>query len=369
MPRIKFRSTRLGARITRKLSRYWPAHLKNPFGLLLRIVRSRDKAALFALWTFLLTLLAIPLDLIFYQYEKKRLKQTATRKHPVIFICGPARSGTTITHQLLVGSLPLSYFSNLITIFPQSPLTAYRLFRRWLSRPGVGTESFYGKTLSLSGPNDADPVWNRWVELDATFNRTRLSADNAQSMAEFFRAFETSEGQPIVCKNNKLLAFASTVNEHVENAWFICLSRDPVYLAQSLLIAARTLQGDASAGYGLAETGADHTQAPSAHDDERSDAVAVAVERVRYNQHLIEKQRSAIGPDRFWVVGYEDVCDNPTELVQRVAREILNIELDEQQLQEKIPALRNGNRINLPQAEFDQIRACFEGESRATGTQ
>lgn len=360
----KVRASRLGVRISAKLARYWPAHLKNPFGLLWRIVRSGDRTALFALWTFVLTLLAIPLDLVFYQYEKKRLKQVAARKHPIIFICGPARSGTTITHQLLVGSLPVSYFSNLITIFPQSPLTAYSLFRRWLRRPAVGTESFYGKTQSLSGPNDADPVWNRWVELDSASNRTKLTADSADQMAEFFRAFEISEGRPIVCKNNKLLAFASVVNEHVENAWFICLTREPSYLAQSLLIAARTLQGDASAGYGLADTSDNR----DGEVDLKKDPIAVAVERVHYNQRLIQDQQNRIGRDRFWIVNYEDVCENPTDLVNRVATEILQTDLDQQQLKANVPKLRNGNSVKLAQDEFDQIRACFEPEKPSTST-
>lgn len=345
--------------------RYWPTHLKNPFGLLARILKSGDRAALFTVWAFGLTLLAVPLDLILCWFERRRLRSNTLdrRQQPIIFICGPARSGTTITHQLLVGSLQVSYFSNLTAIFPRAPLTAYRLFRRWRSRPAVGTRSFYGKTSSMSGPNDADHIWNRWVDIDSTLSRTLLSATGGKRMAEFFRVFEQCEGQPIVCKNNKLLAFASDVDKHVENAWYICLNRDPLYLAQSLVIAASALIGDASAGYGLADA-TKHSDGTDEHDGANDsdsfdsiDPLSVAVDRVLYNQRLIEKQREAIGSDRFWVVDYEALCENPEQLVQRVATEILKIEISDNDIAARVPQLVNGNKIKLPQAEFDRLDA------------
>jgi len=331
------------------LGRYWPAHLGNPAGLLVRLIKSRNRAAFYTLWVFILTLLAVPFDLVMSWFEKKRIIQAKARSQPIIFICGPARSGTTITHQLMVGSLPVSYLSNLTAVFPRAPITAYRLFKRWRGSPNIGTESFYGKTATMSGPNDADHIWNRWVRPDATMYRTRLDESGGNAMSQFFRAFEELEGRPIVCKNNKLLAFATEVDQYVENAWYICLSRDPLYLAQSLIIAAETLQGDATAGYGLGET-----KSPSC--DPQQDAISVAIDRVRYNQRLIEQQRDSIGADRFWVVHYEDLCENPQRLIERVSTEILKLDADSSAVNRSLPSLKNGNRTKLPGPEFEKLK-------------
>lgn len=339
------------------IGRYWPAHIKNPFGLIYRILTSGDRAALYTLMAFGLTILAIPLDIVMSFFERKRLENTSPRKHPIIFICGPARSGTTITHQLLVGTLPLAYVSNLTAVFPRSPLTAYRWFKRFRTPPAVGTQSFYGKTASMSGPNDADHIWNRWVGLDEGLNRTVLTEEAGKSSAEFFRAFENCEQKPIVCKNNKLLAFASHIDKYVDNAWYICLSRDPVYLAQSQIIAATALVGDATAGYGLSDTSEDKVA-------DNDDAVNNSVNRVNYNRALIESQREKIG-ERFWVVNYEDVCDSPEQLVARVAKEILEIDLSDAELKERVPKLANGNRVKLPQAEFDRLKTHFEADTNS----
>ena len=70
-------------------------------------------------------------------------------------------------------------------------------------------------------------------------------------MVRFFNAFEAWSGLPLVAKNNNLNASASLVAEVLPDCYFLCLTREPVFLARALLRARRDIHGREDLGYGL----------------------------------------------------------------------------------------------------------------------
>ena len=78
----------------------------------------------------------------------------------------PARRGRRFVCQTLVRHLLVSHFTNLTSLFPAAPLTATRLFSRFLAEPVSEYRSFYGRTTRLSGLNDALYLWDRWLGAD-----------------------------------------------------------------------------------------------------------------------------------------------------------------------------------------------------------
>src|SRR5262249_45460471 len=98
------------------LHRYVPAHFHDPVGLALRLVGTGDPAAWFAMGAAAAGVAAAPLDAALSPLERRFVAKAAARgpaRHPLILICGPPRSGTTIVYQTLINHLPLAYFSNL----------------------------------------------------------------------------------------------------------------------------------------------------------------------------------------------------------------------------------------------------------------
>ena len=91
------------------LDRFIPSHVNDPFGLIRRMLTSGKKAASFTLWLTAAGIVATPLDWLLQRFEpgiRKKLRNTNSGPH--IFICGPARSGTTLVYQVLANNLDLS---------------------------------------------------------------------------------------------------------------------------------------------------------------------------------------------------------------------------------------------------------------------
>lgn len=320
----------LWSRIRQSLSRFVPAHVNDPFGLVRRMLASGKKAASFTLWLTALGVLLTPLDKILQFVEQRLIKRgdgkrgdgrdeeaatTDNRPGPFLFVCGPARSGTTLMYQVLADNLDVTYARNLTVLFSRSPVLASRLFARRDGRAEHRNyENYYGKTSGMQAPSEANHLWNQWIDADSSGFRTRLTPAGAARMKDFLTRFSLSEKLPVICKNNNANAFADTIDAHLDNCHFICLRREPVYLAQSLLRAREEINGNIEQSYGVVDT---DDSAPT------SDPVVQVAKQVRYLDRLAEEQQARIGKDRFWIVAYEDFCRDPGALVERVRTDVL----------------------------------------------
>jgi hypothetical protein len=296
--------------------RYVPAHFHDPFGLALRLVRSGDPAALFAMAAAAGGVAATPADLALAPFERRLTMSANSSRHPLILICGAPRSGTTVVYQTLVNHLPVAYFSNLTALFPRSPLAAQRLLGRFVAKPRAGYRSFYGRTEGLAGTNDALFLWDRWLGGDRTSAPDHIDEARKHQMRQFFAACDRQFDRPLLNKNNSLNLSAHLVAECLPQAHFICMTRNPRQLAQSLYRARCDIHGAPGASYGIA--------APSTPDG--GDPIRSVCAQAAYYDEVNERQRLRLGDEQFWLTSYEEFCRAPGELVRRVAREVLGAE-------------------------------------------
>lgn len=301
----------MGAR--QLLHRYVPAHFHDPAGLAVRLIRTGNPAAHFAMGAAAAGIAAAPLDLFLAPWENRLVASAASSgraRHPLVLICGAPRTGTTVVYQTLVSHLPVRYFSNLTALFPRSPLVVERLFGR-LARPATAKyQSYYGRTAGMAGTNDALYLWDRWLGSDRDRPPGLLTEAQRRSMKRFFDAADHFFNQPLINKNNNLILSAHLVAEALPHARFICLTRRPRDLAQSLYRARCDIHGTPDAPYGPAEAGA-------------VDAVESVCRQVTYFDRLVDEQQRRIGAERFRVVPYESFCRDPGALVERVASDEL----------------------------------------------
>lgn len=294
--------------LRRALHRIVPTNFHDPFGLAGRLLRTRDPAALSAMKYAALCAIATPLDMALAPWERRRYSRAVAPERPLIFVCGPPRSGTTIVALTLLRELPLAHISNLTSIFPRAPLTATRLFGPRFGRAPIGDASFYGRVAGLSSPNDGLHLWDRWLGADRTRVPRQLTHEAAEGMQRFFGALEEAARRPVLNKCNYLNLVANLVAEVLPTSRFICLTRNPLDLAQSLYQARLTIHGNPRIPYG-------HTSSASLEEA----PVASVCRQVRYHKQLQERQQHQIGADRFRVLRYEDFCQNPNEIVRAVA--------------------------------------------------
>lgn len=333
------------------LHTFVPSHFDDPVGLAGRMVRSGDRAAIYAMATAALGMAATPLDLVLQVAEKRRYRKAPQPELPLIFVCGPPRSGTTVVAQVLIKNLPVAYINNLTAIFPRSPVVANVIFGKLIKRREIEYRSYYGRTLHLSGPNDGLYLWDRWFGKDRKRVPSGVSELQRREMVAFFGAFEQVFKLPLVTKNNSLNTFAHLVASALDNAYFICLTREAPYLAQSLLKARVEMYGDQKRWYGVEDP---ERRGLSESGDEEIDPIEDVCRQVVFHDRVTREQHKLIGADRFWVIRYEDFCERPGALVERVSREILGQPVDFSKIEAASP-FEAANQVKLEAEVFERI--------------
>lgn len=332
------------------LHRYVSTQFHDPVGLFIRLLRTGHPAAYFAMATAGLGIILTPLDILLQIFEKRLYENASPPRLPLIFVCGAPRTGSTFFTQVLINNLPVNFLNNLTSIFPLSPLTANRLFGRFLM-PGILTyASYYGKSVNFSGPNDALYIWDRWFGEDRAVIPTGLSPADRENMIRFFGAWEQFFQKPLINKNNSLNTYANLVAEVFENACFICMTRDPLYLAQSLLNARMDIHGNIHTPYGI-------DSPHHAHPDNYIESVC---EQVLFYEQVTKEQQAIIGEDRFWIVQYEEFCRHPEDIIKRVSEEILGLQISIEDLKAKLKPFVISNAIKMDLATFEALKQTLE---------
>ncbi|WP_149277691.1 sulfotransferase [Pareuzebyella sediminis] len=338
------------------ISKIIPSNFTNLFGLAKKLLFSKNPAGRAAMLYSLLGILMIPLDWIFQFFEKRLYRKANEPEYPLILVCGPPRSGTTLVAQVLIKHLPVYYFNNLTSIFPNSPIVANKIFGRFLKKGNkdVYFKSLYGRTPELWAPNDALYLWDRWTEVHRNTIPKTISPKNKLKMQQFFGAVENYSGLPLVNKNNRLNTFANLVAETMDTAYFICLDRDPVYLAQSELIASRFIHGNEKVPYGVRF---DEKNEPT--KDQHVDPIQQVCDQVLRHKKMMREQERLIGKERFIIVPYEEFCAKPAEWVSEISNRILGQKLGTEELEKILPAFKRSNTRKIENKELNEIKKKF----------
>ncbi len=333
------------------INNYLPSNLKNVLGLAWRLIFKGKPAGRAAMVYSAIGLVLVPIDIFLSIFERRLYRNSKGNKHAQIFVCGPPRSGTTVVAQCLMKYLPVFYLSNLTSLFPRSPIMANKLLGWVFKTPPdeLPLRSFYGRTTKLSYPNDALYIWDRWTNSNRETVPTHFSEEAKRNMFEFFSALEEYSEQALLNKNNSLNTFAQLVAEVLPNSYFICLDRDPIYLAQSHFIARKFIHGDESTPYGIL---GDSTPAEDPIDD--------ICKQVNFHKRCALRQQRKIGSDRFLILSYEDFCARPAHWICKLSEQILGRKLDRNNLSTKLTPLKIANHCKIDPLVFAKIKRRME---------
>ena len=291
-----------------------PSHFNDPASLALRIIRSRDPAAYSAVFHAALQALLMTVDLALGPLENKLYKRAKPPTLPIIFVVGAPRSGTTVFTQALISSLPIAYLNNLSALFPHAPILASKSVSRPFRNKQVECKSYYGKSRKWYGPHDSHYLWDRWLGSDRTLVPTKLPAGIPQQIESFFGAFEAAFQRPLATKNNMLNTCAHLIAPVLPTAVFVCVRRNPLYLAQSLLMARREIHGSDSIPYGLDD--------PRRRKHPEGDGFESVCRQIVYHRRQESLQIERIGADRFLIVEYEDFCREPRAILRQLVERV-----------------------------------------------
>ena len=197
--------------------------------------------------------------------EGKVMERFKQPDHPVVFIMGCARSGTTLLLQYLAATGAFSYPSNLIARFYNAPYIGARIQQEILtdSEYDCGGEltggntyvsgdfsSCLGKTKGLLSPSEFWYFWRRFVppqEIQSYAEDTLGTLDMRSFVAEI-SALESVRGLPVLMKGLYLNWNIKFLSQLFDKAVFIHIHRHPLYNMHSLLRARARFFGGKTPG-------------------------------------------------------------------------------------------------------------------------
>lgn len=319
---------------------------------MLRVLGSRDAAAYSALFNAAGQALMTPLDMALSPLENRLYRRAEPPTLPIILVAGAPRSGTTLFTQTLISSLPLAYLNNLSAMFPRAPVLVNNCVPRPFRNEQIECKNYYGKSRNWYGPNDSLYLWDRWLGSDRTLVPSELQAGVPQQIQQFFGAFEAAFQRPLVAKNNALNTFAHLIAQVLPTAVFLCIRRDPLYLAQSLLIARRHIHGSDSVPYGLDD--------PQRRGQQEVDIFESVCRQVAYHRRQEALQVERVGADRFLIVGYEEFCRDPGAFVRRIADRSFGHQAWNDERWEALRPLHPSVSRKLSAQEFDRLKQALD---------
>ncbi len=328
---------------------YVPAVTSSPLTLAARLLLHKNPAARSALFLAAGGVALSPLDYLLSRFERYDFAAREIQSPRLMLVCGPPRSGTTLVSQFLINHLEVSYINNLSSLFPRAPLLANRALCKWVKPKPASYSAYYGRSRHLSGTNDGLHIWDRWLGPDRSSTPRELAPGAVEDMPGFFSAWQTLYGIPTVNKVNRLFSCIDLVAPVLPDSYFVCLRRDPVMLAQSLLIARKEISGNLHQVYGLRHEDIDET-----------DPVEDVCRQVIYYQNLTLSLQQGQYGDRVTVLDYEQFCDNPQKLLTLLETNVgypLN-RRDHTEIKHRFEVSR---RRRVSEAEFEQLQHRLAG--------
>lgn len=285
------------------------------------MLASGNRAAYGALFREGLQLVAGPVDFVLRPFEKRRLSRVQENNQPLVLIVGAPRSGTTLVYQTLAHYLDVTHPPNISAVLKRSPITAARLQRRFGSSSTPRFENYYGQTSHLSGCNDAFSIWNRWLGEDRYQPRQTLTDDESADMRQFFNAWTNAFNKPFLNKNNRNAFATELLAEHLPQAKFVVVRRNPMFVAQSLIVARQRIQGNKQTAWGLESTHSSDSRDPLAYVDS-------VCRQIKTIDREMNRQLATIDSSRVFDMTYESFCETPQQMIAAIASKFDGLELN-----------------------------------------
>ena len=277
-----------------------------------------------------------------YLEEKliNELNEELSTYPPPTFIIGPPRTGSTLLYQMLVANYGFSYFSNFSAFFYKSPALITRLTKNFFKRydPDV-YESSYGLIPGIWSPSEAGQIYRYWFSTEKNFNMNR------DKIKKTIPTIIKIQRGPFIWKNLDLSMKVKHLLTLFPDAVFIHSKRNPIFTAQSLLIARRKRYGDYRMWFGI--------KSPNYEEILKKDPFEQVVLQVKSIDDYIEKRLRSY--ERYFVVEYEKLCENPQKVIYEIVDFLNKFNIKPVKLNEKYMDVRPSNKIRLKDEEFKKL--------------
>lgn len=263
--------------------------------------------------------------------ERQMLDRCASAgpKHPLVFVMGPLRSGTTLFMQWLAKTGRVAYPTNLLSRFYGAPAVGAHV-QLMLTDPRfnfrdeildfntpVAFESENGKTRGALAPNEFWYFWRRFLPFgdvdwlpDSELQRRVDSNALVSELGALTQIFD----QPFALKSLILNYNIPFLDALFEKALFVQIRRDPVANVASILEARERQLGSRAAWYSF--------KIPEYPRLRELDPVTQATGQLCCINRAIDQGMASVAESRKLVVQYESFCRHPETVFSALAAKL-----------------------------------------------
>lgn len=267
-------------------------------------------------------------------------RKFASSYHYPVFIIGAPRSGSTLLYQLLLKQGRFSYISNLMALMPGFMIVLARIFKN-LHKLDKIKYSSYGYIPGIFSPSEAGAIFEKWFDSDPPEEAIKRIRNTIIQISRCFNA-------PLLSKNLKNSLRLSNIYKIIPEARFIYVTRDPIFNAQSILLARRKLFGNDSVWWSVAPDGYEIIL--------DKDPLYQVIWQVFEINKQIKRFLEAYSAD-YIEISYEALCENPELEVNNITD---SMECSVAEKTFDSAKIMNQNQIKLNLSELQNLKFFYK---------
>ena len=253
--------------------------------------------------------------------------------HPIVFLMGPHRSGTTLFMQWLANTGVVGYPTNLLSRFFGAPVIGAQIqllltdprynFRNEILEfnSAISFNSEIGKTKGALSPNEFWHFWRRFLpfrELDWLPDADLFRVVDQKKLVAELTGLTRVFGKPFALKAMILNYNIPFLEAIFAKAVFVQMKRDPVANVASILEARKRQLGSDSEWHSFKIR-----EYPQLKD---LDPITQCAGQLHYINKAVAQGMAVVDVSRKLVVGYEDFCNDPQTVFDRL---VVKLGIDE----------------------------------------
>jgi len=268
---------------------------------------------------------------------------------PPIFIIGAPRSGSTLLYQTLINTYKFGYLTNLHSQFYGCPYLLQALFGRWIPETHSPYRSLHGKVEGLLSPSECGEFWYRWFRRHPQYVPIEdVDMQRLRSLRRVLIGLTDAFSLPMLFKNLLCALRLQPLSSLLPEARFIFIQRNPLWMAQSLLLGREQIYQKKSIWWSM--------EPPDIQNLLRLAPEEQVVRQVDSIHRLIQRESRLIGEKRFLKIQYENFCLDVHGTMEKIR---IFLSQDKIKLIPRFQVPKTfpvSESIRLPQKEFDKLR-------------
>lgn len=263
-----------------------------------------------------------------------------------IFVIGAPRTGSTLLLQLLLNCYEFSYISNIASFFHSCPSTVSFLAQRILGKYGNNDlKSKYGYVVGLTAPSEAGPLMEYWFGRDLT--SINVSHGDIELVKKAMSAISHIMQGLFLFKSMKLSLKIEGLAGVFPKALFANIKREPIYIAQSIILTRRKLLNSDSAWWSY--------ELPNMEELRKLEPFEQVAFQIKTIWDLIDEAKRHVSPSRFIEITYDDLCHRTEETLRLFKKRCSENRLILRERAEVASRLKKSEKILLSQPEWRRL--------------